>query len=72
VFAMIAERGRIEPEEMWRVFNMGCGFCCVVPADRADEAVAVLARHHPGTEEIGRVTDSPGRVSLPTVGLQLT
>src|SRR5207253_4810735 len=27
VFALIAERGRVEPAEMWREFNMGCGFC---------------------------------------------
>jgi phosphoribosylformylglycinamidine cyclo-ligase len=70
VFALIAERGGIEPREMWRVFNMGCGFCCVVPADRADEAVAGLARHHPGTAVIGHVTDAAGGVALPSIGLR--
>ena len=70
VFALIAERGRVEPAEMWRVFNMGCGFCCVVPAERAEDAVAVLARRHPGTAVIGRVTDAAGTVSLPSAGLQ--
>ena len=71
VFALIAERGGIDPREMWRVFNMGCGFCCIVPADRADEAVASLARHHPGAAVIGRVTGAPDAVVLPSVGLQL-
>jgi phosphoribosylformylglycinamidine cyclo-ligase len=70
VFGLIAERGGIEPREMWRVFNMGCGFCCVVPADRAEEAVAGLARHHPGARVIGQVTDRSGEVSLPSLGLQ--
>ncbi len=32
VFALIAERGGVEPAELYEVFNMGCGFCCVVPA----------------------------------------
>jgi phosphoribosylformylglycinamidine cyclo-ligase len=70
VFALIAERGGIEPPEMWRVFNMGCGFCCIVPADRAEAAVVSLARHHPGTALIGHVTDAAGAIALPSVGLQ--
>jgi phosphoribosylformylglycinamidine cyclo-ligase len=70
VFALIAERGGIEPAEMWRVFNMGCGFCCVVPAELGDDAVAGLVRHHPGAAVIGRVTDAAGGVALPSFGLQ--
>jgi len=70
VFGLIAERGRIEPREMWRVFNMGCGFCCVVPTDRAAEAVAGLARHHSGAAVIGRVTDRAGEIALPSIGLE--
>ena len=31
VFELIAERGAVEPAELYEVFNMGCGFCCVVP-----------------------------------------
>jgi phosphoribosylformylglycinamidine cyclo-ligase len=41
---------------MRRVFNMGCGFVCVVPAEHADAAVTLLAAHHPGTRRIGTVT----------------
>ena len=33
---------------MYEVFNMGCGFCCVVPAGDADEAVALLSAPPPG------------------------
>ena len=39
VFDLIAELGSVAEEEMFEVFNMGCGFCCVVAA--ADEAAAV-------------------------------
>jgi phosphoribosylformylglycinamidine cyclo-ligase len=40
---------------MRRVFNMGCGFVCVVPSGAADAAVELLAAHHPGTRRIGTV-----------------
>ena len=33
VFELIAELGEVSPREMWEVFNMGCGFCAIVPAD---------------------------------------
>jgi hypothetical protein len=37
----------------------------IVPAARAEEAVALLAAHHPGTAVVGRVTDEPGRIRRP-------
>jgi phosphoribosylformylglycinamidine cyclo-ligase len=67
VFDLIARCGHVGPEEMWEVFNMGCGFCCVVPADRADAAIALLAARHPGTARIGTVTADAGRVVHPAV-----
>ena len=54
---------------MHEVFNMGCGFCVVVPADQADEAVALLAERHPGAAVIGSVTDRAGLVEVPGDGL---
>jgi phosphoribosylformylglycinamidine cyclo-ligase len=69
VCALVAEAGGVEAAEMYRVFNMGCGFCCVVPRERAAEAVSVLAPHHPGVAVVGHVTAEPGRVKLPSVGL---
>jgi phosphoribosylformylglycinamidine cyclo-ligase len=69
VFELIASHGEVAPTEMWEVFNMGCGFCAMVPAERADEAVALLAAHHPGTAVIGQLTSHAGLVSLPSLGL---
>src|ERR687890_676306 len=51
------------------VFNMGCGFCVVVPRADADAAVELLAAHHPGTAVIGQATTATGVVELPRQGL---
>src|SRR3954468_20966169 len=69
IFDPIADGASVPPEEMWEVFNMGCGFCCVVPADDADAAVELLATRHRGAAVIGSVTDQAGVVELPGVGL---
>lgn len=48
VFALLAQRGRIERSEMERTFNMGVGMVAVVAAEDVDRALAVLtARHVP-------------------------
>ncbi|HWI22581.1 MAG TPA: AIR synthase-related protein, partial [Baekduia sp.] len=72
VFGLIAEAGTVEPAEMWEVFNMGCGFVAIVAPDDADAAIEILARHHPGTRQIGTVSNSPGQVTLPGLGLSYT
>ena len=72
VFEEVAERGGIEPAEMHEVFNMGCGFCCVVASADAEEAVSILSRRHPGTAVIGRASTAIGVVELPAAGLRGT
>jgi phosphoribosylformylglycinamidine cyclo-ligase len=70
IFDLIADGAAVPPEEMYEVFNMGCGFCVVVPAPDADAAVSLLAARHRGAAVIGSVTDHAGVVELPTVGLR--
>ena len=69
VFELIARGGSVPPTEMWEVFNMGCGFVVVVPEERADAAITLLAAHHPGTARIGTVDDVGGTVTVPSLGL---
>jgi phosphoribosylformylglycinamidine cyclo-ligase len=64
VFELIARLGEVPPHEMWEVFNMGCGFCAIVPESDADAAVRLLAGHHPGTAVIGQLSDRAGVVRL--------
>src|SRR3954454_1378203 len=69
LFELIAGRADVAAAELWETFNMGCGFCCVVPAGDADEAVRVLSERHPGAAVIGGVTGADGVVELPRAGL---
>lgn len=62
VFHLIAGLGEVSDDEMYEVFNMGCGFACVVaPADE-EAALELLRRHHPEAKRIGRATDRSGVV----------
>jgi phosphoribosylformylglycinamidine cyclo-ligase len=63
IFDLIRERGDVTDAEMHEVFNMGCGFCVVVPEIDESRALDMLRAHHPGAARIGRVTDDPGHVS---------
>jgi phosphoribosylformylglycinamidine cyclo-ligase len=72
VFGLIADRGAVEPAELYEVFNMGCGFCCVVPVADAAAAVELLSLRHPGTAVIGRTTTAAGIVELPRQSLRGT
>jgi phosphoribosylformylglycinamidine cyclo-ligase len=65
IFGLVQELGRVSEAEMWEVFNMGCGFCVVVPEPAAADAAALLARHHPGTRRIGTITDRAGQITGP-------
>ena len=71
IFGLVQEQADVAEAEMWEGFNMGCGFCAVCPEAVADEAVAVLAAHHPGTRRVGTVTDRSGRVEVPGRGVLL-
>src|SRR5204863_7562063 len=62
IFDLIAARSGTDDADLHEVFNLGCGFCCVVPAKQADGALAILAARHPGAAVIGSVTENAGVV----------
>ena len=68
VFALIAQRGRVERAEMERTFNMGVGMVVVVSPEDVDRALAMLTARHVPAWVLGevRVSDDPDapRVSL--------
>jgi phosphoribosylformylglycinamidine cyclo-ligase len=69
VFELIATRGHVSEEELHEVFNLGCGFCCVVAPAEAEEAAALLSERHPGAAVIGAATDRAGVVEVSPPGL---
>ncbi len=54
IFGLIRERSGTSEEEMHEVFNMGCGFCCVVAPEDEAEALELLRRHYPDAKRVGR------------------
>jgi phosphoribosylformylglycinamidine cyclo-ligase len=62
IFGLIQERSATSDDEMHDVFNMGCGFCCIVAA--ADEAAALdlLRPHYPGAKRIGSAAEGPREI----------
>jgi phosphoribosylformylglycinamidine cyclo-ligase len=64
VFELIQELGDVSDSEMREVFNMGCGFTCVVAAEDEEPALELLRAHYPGAKRVGRATDRPGEVAM--------
>jgi len=55
VFTEIQRLGRIDDEEMARVFNLGIGMVVAVPADQVSRALRLLADAGHRATEIGRL-----------------
>ena len=70
VFEDLKNLGAIGVEEMFRVFNMGVGFCVVVDSQEVDSALTVIAAAGGSAQAIGEVVeDSQRRVYLDQHGL---
>ncbi|GAB3457135.1 phosphoribosylformylglycinamidine cyclo-ligase [Insolitispirillum peregrinum] len=55
VFRWLAKTGGVSATEMARTFNCGVGMILVVPADRAEAAVALFTEHGEQARVIGRL-----------------
>jgi phosphoribosylformylglycinamidine cyclo-ligase len=60
VFDFIRALGGIAEEEMRRVFNLGVGFCIVVPGGESEGALEVLRGAGCEAQRIGEVVAEPG------------
>lgn len=69
LFEMIQDAAKVSDAEMHEVFNMGCGFCVVVPPEHADAADTLLRTHYEGAHVIGTVTSDAGNVAVTPNGL---
>ncbi|MEP6955319.1 MAG: AIR synthase-related protein, partial [Chthoniobacterales bacterium] len=59
IFKLLAEQGRVPPDEMYQVFNMGVGMAVIVSAQNATELARTLR-----ARRIGEVTDGTGHTRL--------
>ncbi|HHW20401.1 phosphoribosylformylglycinamidine cyclo-ligase [Thermodesulfovibrio thiophilus] len=64
VFTLIKNIGKIDEEEMFKVFNMGVGFVFVIPSDDADKALNILNQNGYCAWLIGGIVKGDGKVLL--------
>ena len=71
VFGLIAKEGKVPPHEMYLVYNMGIGFCAVMPEAAVDAALAIALESGIAAWRIGTCTDDPDRgVEIVPAGLR--
>ncbi|MCS7234946.1 MAG: phosphoribosylformylglycinamidine cyclo-ligase [Armatimonadetes bacterium] len=64
VFRLVARKGPVDDEEMFRVFNMGVGTVVAVRPEAADRAEEVLRSCGETVYRVGEVTQGPRGVSV--------
>jgi phosphoribosylformylglycinamidine cyclo-ligase len=70
IFSLIQKSGHIPDHEMFRVFNMGIGFCAVVSEEDAGTFEEIVRSHGREALQIGRVVSDPQqRVVIRPYGL---
>lgn len=60
IFKQIQIDGRVDPAEMYRTFNMGIGFCVIVPPSSVDCIIRIFGKHNMKCLVIGSVDNNGG------------
>jgi phosphoribosylformylglycinamidine cyclo-ligase len=61
IFNLIQRCGNITDEEMFYVFNMGIGFCVVLPSEDADKAIKIAKKYNVEGFKIGYIVEDNER-----------
>ena len=64
IFDLIAKEGNVPEHDMFNTYNMGVGMCCILPSDKADEAIRVLKEMGQDAYVLGEVVKSDEGVIL--------
>ena len=64
IFDLIAKTGNIPERDMYNTYNMGVGMSIVVPADKAEEALAILRANGEDAYLIGEIVKGEDKVIL--------
>jgi phosphoribosylformylglycinamidine cyclo-ligase len=63
IFKQIQKDGKIDVKEMYRTFNMGIGFCIILPKASVDKTISIIEKNKMKVYQIGEV-DSKGNGSV--------
>jgi len=64
IFSLIQAGGDVDPHEMYRVFNMGCGFMWILPDEAVYEAIGICRDHGFTAAPLGRIVEGDGTVTI--------
>ncbi|HSB56322.1 MAG TPA: phosphoribosylformylglycinamidine cyclo-ligase [Nitrosopumilaceae archaeon] len=59
IFQMI-ENENVEKSEMYKTFNMGIGFCLIVPEEEEEQINEIFKKHGLKSRQIGSITEKKG------------
>ncbi len=71
IFKWMKESGDIPEADLWNTFNMGVGFCLVIPSDSAQSAVDLCLNQGFESWVIGRVEDLSANGQESLIGLPI-
>ena len=60
IFKQIQVDGHVKTKEMYKTFNMGIGFCIIVPKNSVDRIMAIVEKHRMKCMQIG-IVDQTGK-----------
>jgi phosphoribosylformylglycinamidine cyclo-ligase len=63
IFKFIERQGRVDRDEMYRVFNMGIGFVVILPKNQLEKATNILKAQHQRYHVIGVIRKGTGVVT---------
>ncbi len=63
IFKFIERQGKVDREEMYRVFNMGIGFVVILPKSEMTKATNILKAQHQNYSQIGVIRKGTGVVT---------
>lgn len=70
IFSLIQKTGQVTDEEMFKVYNMGIGFCLVISPEHAEQVIEICTSHNMDGYFLGHAVKDPERkILLPNHGL---
>lgn len=63
IFKFIERQGKVDHDEMYRVFNMGIGFVVIIPKNQLEKATNILKAQHQHYNIIGVIRKGSGIVT---------